>query len=146
YFDVALISIPDWPGYSTGLQISVLDIIAVVVVIFVRRWYASFPVIKLIWVYAIVVAMSLLQSEVLTPSIFYLWQVLKIIILMIAVVRLCENYNNCMYIYLGMASGISIELAIVLYQRFMLGYFQTPGTLDHQNMLGMTLHFYVYPI
>jgi O-antigen ligase len=44
-----------------------------------------------------------------------------------------------------MALGVCMEMAFALYDRFVLGLLQTPGTFGHQNFLGMVSQFVFFP-
>jgi O-antigen ligase len=44
-----------------------------------------------------------------------------------------------------MAIGIAMESCVVMAQRFIFGEFQSAGTFDHQNTLGMISHFVAFP-
>jgi O-antigen ligase len=44
-----------------------------------------------------------------------------------------------------MAAGLFVEVAVTIWQRVALGMVQAPGTMFHQNLLGMMTHFVVLP-
>src|SRR5207253_1021376 len=45
----------------------------------------------------------------------------------------------------GMAAGLFVEVVVATWQRFGLGMVQAPGTMTHQNLLGMMTHFVALP-
>ncbi len=145
YTDIAIVSWPYWAGQTKGLQVNLMDIYAVVVLLTTPRRREKSPLLIPILLYAAAVALSLLQSREITPTLFYLWQQIKLVILFFGVWRLLREPRDSVYIFYGLAAGIVVEAPVAVYQRFILGVFQTYGTFIHQNTLGMALHFFFYP-
>jgi O-antigen ligase len=61
------------------------------------------------------------------------------------VTRACADPRVAPAILKGMAAGLIMEAGIVIWQRFGLGMFQTPGNLGHQNLVGMISFFVTFP-
>ncbi len=78
-------------------------------------------------------------------ALFYSWQVARMFFLYAVIVRACANPLAPVALLKGMAVGLLVQVPVVLWQRFGLGLLQTPGTMVHQNELGMLSHFVVFP-
>ena len=61
------------------------------------------------------------------------------------IARACANPLVPVALLKGMAAGLVLQMVVVLWQRFGLGMLQTPGTMIHQNELGMISHLIVFP-
>jgi O-antigen ligase len=96
-------------------------------------------------VYFAAVIVSLPFASVPTASLFYIWQLGRMFFVYLVVAHACENEETVSSIMNGMMLGLCYEAALVIWQRFVLGDLQTPGTMGHQNGLGMITYFISFP-
>ncbi len=78
----------------------------------------------------------------MTSSAFYAFQVARAILVFLAVVALMKYDGSQMWLCYGFASAMLTQAAFSMYQK-LGGVAQASGTLSHQNLLGMMLHFSV---
>ncbi|UZK67745.1 O-antigen ligase family protein [Sphingomonas sp. M1-B02] len=90
--------------------------------------------------YAAVLTASLLSSTNEMSSFFYIWQILRMIILIVAVTCITSSPSGARYIIYGFAVGIMFQAGFSISQR-LNGVVQASGTMGHQNLLGMMTHF-----
>ena len=148
HFYMALISWPFWPGFVTGFEVTIIDIIAVALYITLPPSNTSVPFRVAGGAYlASAGVFSAFQAGVPETTLFYAWQLVRMFFLFMVTTRACSNDERIAPALLkGMAIGICIELCTGLYQRFMIGEIQVGGTFGHQNSLGMATHFVVFPL
>ena len=140
--DAALISWRLWPGHTKGLIVTLLDSLAIAVLIANRRKIGFPTFIGLLILYFFAAALSVAFSDVMTSSAFYAFQVARAILVFLAVVALMKHEGSQMWLCYGFASAMLTQAAFSMYQK-LGGVAQASGTLSHQNLLGMMLHFSV---
>ena len=142
---VALISWPDWPGMSKGVEISILDILALAIYLSLGRSQHTLPFKLSMSLYFLVVLLSAFQSPVPAATLFYVWQLVRIFFLDLVVTKACEDKRVAPWLMTGMAAGLCIEAGDVLFQRFVIHLPQTTGTFIHQNTLGLVGNLVALP-
>jgi O-Antigen ligase len=137
----------NWPGYVKGVEITPLDILALALYLSLPRKHQQHPLpLRIAFgFYFVAVLLSAAPAITREPVLFYSWQLGRIFLLYAVTVRACANPIVPDALLTGMAAGLILEALVVLWQRFGLGMLQTPGTMDHQNMLGMLSHLVVFP-
>src|SRR5690606_25484267 len=88
---------------------------------------------------------SMLQAAEPLAAFFGVWQFARMFFVAAIVARACAFEEIPLLLLRGMALGMVAQFLAVLWQRFGLGYTQTPGLFLHQNTLGMTIHFVLLP-
>lgn len=140
---VAPVSWAGWPGYVKGMEVSLLDAVALAVYASVprkRRLHLKLPILA----YTLIVALSALQTVVPTAALFYAWQLLRLLLLFAAVAAACQDERAPKAILTGLVIGLawaagSAGLA------FLSGALQTGGSFGHQNLLGLVSHIVIIP-
>lgn len=140
HLDVSIMSWAYWPGYVKGMIVSLLDSLALAILLTTRSSRTSQP---LLWAYVAFLIGSAVASFFATTwlaSFFFSWQLARAILLFAAVSRVAAHPEGMKQIIGGLAAAGAIEAVYCLTQRAQ-GVMQTSGTLGHQNLLGMCNHF-----
>ena len=145
-FDIGLISWGDrWVGFVYGMELSVIDFLAILAFFTLPRsrtpllWFAPFAL------YIVAAAFSMLQAAEPLAAFFGVWQFMRMFFIAAIVARACAFEEIPHLLLRGMALGMAAQFVTVLWQRYGLGYTQTPGLFLHQNTLGMAIHFVLLP-
>lgn len=136
---------PHWPGPVKGLDVSLIDGVALAVLLSTRR--VSTPVaIKVSFaIYALAVFISTLTSEVWMASFFYLWQLARTALIYMAISRACVTIKGVpLAVVSGLGAGLIFQSGVALLQ-YLGGDPQAGGWFGHQNLLGMASHFGIFP-
>jgi O-antigen ligase len=143
--DAAIINWAAWPGFAKGLVVTILDSLAIAILIVHRNLLSRLPFKAVFLAYILVVALSALSSSTPMASLFYPAQLLRIFALFVAVAAIMQRPDGLRWIAYGLACAGVLEGAVTLSQR-LGGVFQAEGTMAHQNMLGFMSHFLVLPL
>jgi len=143
--EVALVSWPEWPGMARGVEISILDLLALAIYLSLGRSRQKLPFRLPMFLYFFTVLLSALQAEVPAATLFYAWQLVRIFFIYVVVTRACEDERVGLALMTGMAAGLYIETCVVLWQRFVIHFVQAPGTFVHQNTLGLVANLVAIP-
>ena len=138
---------PFWPGAVKGFDISLLDGIAIAVILATKpaRTPAALKAAFAIFVIACAISTLAGTSSGRMASIFYDWQVVRTALLYVAVVRASVTHSKVpVAIVMGLGAGLGIQ-AIVAGLQYLGGSPQAGGWFGHQNLLGMASHFAVFP-
>ena len=143
--DAAFISWPEWSGYVKGVEISLVDVVALAIVL-VRPAMRRIPPFFWLWVaFGVATLLSVFQSGVPTASLFAVWQVVRTMLLFWAVVSIGQDARGMRMLLSGMAIGIALNAGFSLEQR-LTGKLQATGLYVHQNLAGMVSHFVAFPL
>lgn len=141
---VAPISWAHWPGPVKGVEVSLIDAVALAVIAATHRGPASPIGIKVGFAcYLAAIAVSTLASASQTtwPQLFYLVQLLRGVVVFIAVKRATAMFPSVPVAILGgLSVGVFYNCYVALTQ-FAGGDIQAGGAMGHQNLLGITTHF-----
>lgn len=141
------ISWAHWPGPVKGLDISLLDGIAVAL-IYVTKGVRTPLLLKCafaLYMLGIIVSTITADEAGRVPSIFYFWQVCRGALVYFAVARACATAASFpVSIIMGLGAGVGFQSLIALKQ-YLSGYAQAGAWFGHQNLLGMASHFAVFP-
>jgi O-antigen ligase len=146
HLNMAFISWIGWPGYVKGAEFSAMDALAVALYLSLPRSRQPIPFWLSMALYLAATVLSAVQADEPTAALFYSWQLARVFMVYAVVTKGCTADQRVpIAILSGMAIGLIVELMVAGYQRFGLGMVQAPGTMDHQNILGMTIHFVALP-
>ncbi|MBB3474118.1 O-antigen ligase [Sphingomonas sp. BK345] len=141
---VAPISWAYWPGFVKGVEVTLLDALAVALILSApakrRRAHLRWPLL----VYTALVLLSMLQNDVPMSTFFYVWQLLRMALVITAVAVSCRDPRTPRALMLGLILGICFQ-AVMSVKAHAEGALQAAGTLGHQNLLGMLTHFVIFP-
>lgn len=141
---IAPISWPFWPGFVKGMELSLVDAIAIVMIFSTPRRHRIAHLRWPVGLYAIIVAASALQTNLPATALFYVWQLLRVMLVITAVAMSCRDPRVPRALLLGMGIGLALQALISVKSHFS-GVLQAAGTFGHQNQLGMLTHFVVFP-
>jgi O-antigen ligase len=134
-----------WPGYAKGLEISVLDVLAVAIYLALPKSRLVLPF-RLSWaLYFLAVLLSVLQTPLPMAALFYCWQLARMYLVCAVVATACVDEQVAPMLLTGMTLGLCYEAGYALWERVGLGQLQAGGTLGHQNYLGLVSHFVTFP-
>jgi O-antigen ligase len=145
HLNMAMISWLGWPGYVKGAEFSVLDGLAIALYLSLPGGRYKVPFWLSMALYFLATVLSAFQAMEPTAALFYSWQLARMFLVYATVARGCEDPRVPLAILTGMAAGLIVELLAAMYERFALGMLQVPGTMTHQNTLGMVTHFIALP-
>lgn len=140
HLNASIISWSMWPGYVKGALVTLPDVLAAAVLLSSRGRGRFSPEFGLFLAYIVLSAVSIAYSDVRTASVFYTWQLLRMLLVAFAVARVCRNPEAPRTIIYGLCYGILFEAGFSLYERVVHGVVQASGTMGHQNLLGMMTH------
>ncbi|QGN56102.1 O-antigen ligase [Novosphingobium sp. Gsoil 351] len=135
---------PMWPGYVKGVKITVLDVVALAIVL--NNWHNTCknPFIWPMIFYLIAVIIAMSQSPVPQASSFYVWQLLRFYVVFRAVAIVAQDDRHCSAIVAGLILGVAFQALEAGWARAH-GAAQSGGTLGHQNLLGMLTNMVLMP-
>jgi O-antigen ligase len=142
---MATISWAQWPGYVRGLEISVLDVLALAMYLSLPRLGDTIPFRLSMALYFLAVVLAVFQTPVPIASLFYVWQIARVFLVYAVVAKACADERVAPALLTGMTIGLCIEAGFATWERFGLGILQAGGTLGHQNFLGLMSHFVTFP-
>jgi O-antigen ligase len=145
HLDMAVISWIEWPGYVKGAEFSVADGLAIALYLSLPRSQHAVPFVLSMALYCLATVLSAFQAPEPTAALFYSWQLVRVFVVYATVTKGCADPRVPLAILRGMTAGLFVEVAVTSWQRFGLGMIQAPGTMDHQNILGVMTHFVDLP-
>ncbi len=133
-----------WPGYVKGLELSLLDFVALAVFLRYQNVRVPSPILKILPIYIGVVLTTMIYSAVPMAAFFYAWQLARVLLIFAAVSKICQDPRGASALIRGMVLGICFQAGFSIDQK-LSGVTQASGTFGHQNLLGMISHFVVFP-
>lgn len=143
---MAVISWPGWPGYAKGVEISVMDPLALALYLSLPRKGFPLSFRFSMALYFLAVLLSVIQSPVPMSALFYAWQLARMFLVYAAVNKASADERVVPALLTGMTVGLFFAACDALWERFGLGILQAGGTLGHQNNLGLISHFVTFPL
>lgn len=140
---VAPISWAHWPGFVRGMEVSLLDAVALAVLVSMphrTRLPLKLPFI----LYIAAVLLSVLMADVPMASFFYAWQLLRVFLLFAAAAAVCQDDRGPVAIVTGAILGLVYQAVLALSDSFS-GVLQAGGGFGHQNLLGMMSYLVTFP-
>ena len=144
-FDIGIISWPFWSGFTTGIDFSLLDAIAIAILFSKREKFSALPYKGNMAFYFAIVVFSIFMANAWMASAFFAWQCIRVFLVFTAVSLAINDEKSVVAILRGMAIGVALQAVMVIYQRYGLYMTQTTGTFIHQNTLGMATNFFTIP-
>ena len=92
------------------------------------------------------VLMASANARLLEPSVFYLWQLLRVFLIYLVIVRTVKSLDDIHLLMFGLSLGLCLQLTLVLYQRFGLGDISASGSFGHRNQLGLVSNLVMMPL
>lgn len=141
HLSVSIVSWAYWPGYVKGLLVALPDLLAIGLLLSTpkRRVRRAIPIALTLYIAAVMVSVAV--SDLPFASFQYAWQLLRVLLVALAVARVSAGADAPRHIVYGMCYGITFQAFFSIVQRFGHGVVQASGTMGHQNLLGMMTHF-----
>ena len=143
--DVAIISWGHWLGHTKGLQLSILDPLAIAVIVSSRNAWQQLPFRLLVGAYLLLTILSTLYADLWLSSFFYVFQFVRVALVFVAVSAFGGNSKAVQWLCYGLAAGAIFQAAMAIFQ-ISGGTGRVTGAMGHQNLLGMMLHFVTIPL
>lgn len=135
----------EWPGVVKGIEITIVDIIAVSILLATPSVRTPLGLKIGLGIYVLALIISSLMAKVTPPAIFYIWQFCRAIVVFLAVARATAAQKGAPFaLVAGIGTATLIE-AVVAAKQYIGGNPAAGGTLGHRNILGLTSHFAVMP-
>jgi O-antigen ligase len=144
HLKVAPISWAMWPGYVKGMELTLLDTSALAIVLTYNNVRIRSSIFAILAVMIFIALTTMAYSAVPMAAFFYAWQLARIMLLVAAFAKICRDERGPAALIRGMSLGLCVQAGFTI-QQYMKGWSQTPGTFDHQNLLGMVTHFVIFP-
>lgn len=142
--DAAPISWATWAGYVKGVEISLVDVVALAIVI-ARPRIKGLPPFLFLWLFfAFTTFLSVFQSDMPQAALFAVWQVFRVTLIFSAVASICNDDRGPRMLLTGMSLGLAVNAGFSIHERA-IGALQSDGLYSHQNLLGMVSHFVAFP-
>lgn len=144
HLDASIISWPMWPGYVKGMLVSFIDSCAIAVLLVLPGKRGRTPLVWLLIVFMLVAAAAIAFAQEKQAAFFFVWQLGRMLLVCLAASRIAAQPDGARYILYGMMGAAILQAGYSINERFH-GIAQAGGTLGHQNMMGMAIHFAIYP-
>jgi hypothetical protein len=131
-----IIGWPGWYGTVRGIAISPADALALALVMTRRPVRGILPFWGVFAVYGVALAVSILPASVPIASVFACWQFARMLLLFTAIGGECYRPDLRQGLLNGCALGLVVQAGFVIWQK-LHGVVQAPGSMAHQNILGM---------
>jgi hypothetical protein len=136
---------PYWPGPVKGMDISLIDGVALAVLLSTKRISTPVAIKDSFAIYALAVIISTAQSEVKMASFFYVWQLARTVLIYMAIARACVTVKGVpIAVVSGLCAGLVFQSGVALFE-YLGGDLRAGGWFGHQNLLGMASHFGIFP-
>lgn len=139
-----LISYEAYRGDARGLEVTAVDFLACAL-LFALPPRAPMPYRRAFAFFGLAALLSIPGSELPLYSLFSVWKVARLALVVAVVARLCEDESAAPRLLRGMALGVCFEALLTAWQHFALHQYQARGTFEHQNTLTMACNL-VAPI
>lgn len=143
--DAALVNWAEWPGHTKGVIITVLDALALAIIVTSPSPFKNLPVLGVFLAYVFAATLSIAFSNQPITSGFYAFQMVRMLLLFVAVSSIMRDPRAIQWLAYGLAAGAMFQGVITIQQR-LSGAVQATGTMGHQNLLGFMLHFVTLPL
>lgn len=145
YLYVAPISWAGWAGPVKGVEVSLLDGVALAVVLSTPKVPIPLSLKLSFGILLLALAISTSAGYQVMPALFYVWQLLRAVLLFTAVARLCAADRRApLAVMAGLGVALVFESIYAAYQ-FHGGDARPGGNLGHSNFLGLASDFVVFP-
>jgi O-antigen ligase len=143
---VAPISWAYWPGIVKGIEVSAVDAVALGILLATGGHVETpLPLKIFLGVYLLGWAISTATGQQVIPAVFYLWQLMRAVLVYLAVSRAVAISPKAPFaLVAGLGASVLFECVVATWQ-FLNGMEQAGGTLGHRTMIGIMSHSAVAP-
>jgi O-antigen ligase len=137
-------AIPMWSGFVKGWQVSVLDALAIGILLGSRRRWRGMILLVPFGLLLLAVFLAVLQARFPNYALSYAIQLCRVAVVFLAVAQVAKMENGERALFTGLVAGLAVQALSALWDRAG-GALQTGGSLGHQNLLGFVSHMAVMP-
>ncbi|MEM7245632.1 MAG: O-antigen ligase family protein [Acidobacteriota bacterium] len=137
---------PSYRGDSRGFEVTIIDILAVVLAVaFAKKPKVKAPLFGVTVAYLLVCWFSWFMAAYSDYALWSAWKSLRAYFLAVVLTKALRDTVIARWLIRGLAVGLIYVTFICLKQRYVEGLHQIYGTFHHQNTLGMAVYL-VAPI
>jgi O-antigen ligase len=140
---ISLIDWAGWPGYVLGIQVTGIDLLALIMFIILPPAPRPAPFRMVMALYFIAMALSIFQAQVPMAAAFYPWQLLRVYLVYLVVRRASSDAQTLDAILTGMAAALCFEVVLAGWQRAG-GVVRAEGSFGDKNLLGLISEFAMF--
>lgn len=137
---IAPISRPQWAGPIKGVELAMIDFLAIAIIMATPKAKAPLSVVWPWALYFVVIVFSAAQATLPQPVFYYAWQVARAGLVFYAAFRLASYPRTIEAMLWGLFAAIGYQMFAALLQASS-GVLQAGGSVGTQNMLGMMSNF-----
>lgn len=141
---VAPVSFPYWPGHTKGVEVSVIDALAVAILVGMPARKGRAPFVWFYIAYIVIAAISAAWAIDKLAAIGYATQLARMLLVFLAARRLASNPKAFKAIVAGGVTALCVQLGFAV-QQHLAGVLQAVGTLGAQNLLGLMTNLVALP-
>jgi O-Antigen ligase len=134
-----------WRNYVQGIEIYLVDLVLLAIYLSLPRNRTPLPFSGTMTLYFLAVLFATFQTDVMMPSLFYVWQLLRMFFVYAVITRASADPRVVPAVLKGLSVALCVQAVYAIYERFGLGVVQAGGSYGNQNLLGMMSHFIVIP-
>lgn len=143
--DAALVTWPLWNGTVRGIQLSLVDTLALAIIATRRSGVDRLAFLPLLGFYLVTLTLSIVNASVPLASVFSCYQWSRAILLFVALGGELTRARALQSLISGLSLGLLLQAGFVVWQK-LSGVVQATGTLGHQNILGVIAELAVIPL
>ncbi len=143
--DASFYNLANVTYYSKGLVVTLLDTLCLAILLTTAKPLRKLPFVGLFVFYIVAICLSVFQADGFMASFSYAFQLMRVFVVFAAVANIVQRPGAIKYIAFGMAASVMIQGVLTIGDRAG-GSLQASGSLGHQNLLGMMLHFITLPL
>ena len=141
---VAPIAWPGWAGWPKGIEVSILDFLAIAVIGATGKRPAKLRQLWPWFAYLLAVLAAVPQAGVKMAGFFYVWQLMRMILVATAAMRVATYPDGADGFFKGIFAGVAFQVFFAVTQ-VAGGHAQAGGSFGAQNLLGLMAHFALFP-
>jgi len=141
--DIALLSFAGRPGDTWGLEVAMLDWLAVALLLAERARSRPVPYRFALGLYLVVALVSMTQADWPLGAFGYVWKLGRMYLIYFVICRAGTDRRVPLALLRGLMLGVLYEGVLALWQHYGLGMPRATGTFEHQNTLGILVNLVV---
>ncbi|WP_159755687.1 O-antigen ligase family protein [Sphingomonas sp. 8AM] len=141
---IAPVSFPYWPGHTKGIEVSLIDSLAVAILIATPRRLKSAPYLWAFVSYIVLTTLTVTWAIDKLAALGYAVQLMRMLLVYLAALRLSTTPRIVPAVVAGGVAALLLQLFFSVQQHF-AGVLQAVGTFGAQNLLGLMTNLVALP-
>lgn len=141
---MAMYSMPLWGGFVKGWEVTVLDALALAIILGTRNSWRGMVLVVPFALYFLAVLVAVMQARFGNIALGYPVQLFRVGLVFLAAAQVVRMDKGERALVTGLVLGLMVQALYALGARAG-GALQTGGSLGHQNLLGFVSHMAVMP-